>query len=140
MGNQKDWNERDEAVSKKLEGQLKQKEWESFDKLSSQDKIKKLWSDIYELGKAYHRHLDYSYEQEEGIKSRFQRIYEFLRNAQEKDYELEELASLRSSGPADIECPKCHRRTVIQKRGSELSIEYILECISCHWEKEFRRY
>lgn len=124
----------------------KRKEREAFRKLSSQEKIERLMKYIDELEQKVEDHENSDVvcqaELEENmgeIDRRFRVLYNLLRRSEARDDQLEELVSLRSFGPVDTECPECHRRTVIRKRSNLYSADYILECISCHWAKEFKR-
>lgn len=129
----KNWQEQEER---------KRKEREAFRKLSSQEKIERLMKYIDELEQKLENHTLSDVlslgELEDNIDKRFRALYVLLRRSEATDDQSEELASLRSFGPVDLQCPECHRRAVIRKRSDLYSVEYLLECMFCHWRQEFK--
>lgn len=131
----KNWQQQEER---------KRKEREAFRKLSSQEKIERLMKYVEELEQELEDHtlsdVLWQQELEKNIEKRFSAVHDLLRSAEARDDQLEKLASLRSSGPVDMQCPKCGLRTVVQKRSDfNPALEYKLECISCHWSRELER-
>jgi endogenous inhibitor of DNA gyrase (YacG/DUF329 family) len=127
---------------RELQKETKRKEREDFAKLSSQAKIERLMKYIEELEQELEDHtlsdVLWQQELEKNIEKRFIAVHDLLRSAEARDDQLGKLASLRSSGPVDMQCPKCGLRTVVRKRSDfNPALEYKLECISCHWSQEF---
>lgn len=127
---------------RELQKETKRKEREDFAKLSSQAKIERLMKYIEELEQELEDHtlsdVLWQQELEKNIEKRFIAVHDLLRSAEARGDQLEKLASLKSSGPVDMQCPKCRLRTVVRKRSDfKPALEYKLECISCHWSQEF---
>jgi len=120
-----------------------EKDWEHFEKLSSQEKLENLWQCIWDLQKGldvdrtFYADKEQVEELTEKINSRFRKIYEYLDSLGARTAVFEELVSVKSSGPVNMPCPDCGKLSVVRKR-SEYSPEdeYVLECLSCGWSKE----